>query len=78
MFDKSVKRLLVGIIQRAVSDYQDKNMKAIRDKEMRIKVKEEAAQWLGSEDCKYYCEFLGIDYNAILRALGIDKRRIAV
>ena len=54
------KSLIASIIKVAICDVKDckLNIETSRNKRSAVK-------FLNSEDCKFYCEVLGIDYNSI-------------
>lgn len=64
MDNAGAKNLIIAIITTAITDVKDAGpyMSISQNKERN---KRSAIMFLKSEDCKFYCECLGIDHNGI-------------
>lgn len=74
--EAGVKSMIAAIVLQASKDYsnpqvvtgykaQDKNMEKNR-------LKKSALHFLISEDCKYMCDVLDVDYGQLIKSLGVE------
>lgn len=69
IFEPVIPNFLSSIVKRAVWDYKKRNL--LNEDKNKDYVKAHAEEWLTGEECKLYCEIINIDYNKMIKKLGI-------
>lgn len=74
--DATVRDLVNAVILRSVQDFmlQSLNLPGSYTEGSKGKIKNEAYNFLVSQDCQYMCECIGIEYKSILKTIGIKSK----
>ena len=68
--ENEFKNLIRSIILRAVEDYE---LYSLRTNDDKNNIKMNAKQYLKSEECRYMCDVVGIDYFSILKKTKLES-----